>query len=317
VAAVPAGDLVVNLTASFSVDPSGIAFATIPSTISTDGGAAGFIWSSTFSGAVSTAYPVPGDAIPGQVESDADNIYFSTSGFSSDAGLYSVPHAGGTATPLFVRSGDILSGLSVDAFTLDANNVYVTVTDTSPTTPTGSIYSILKGTTTPISIYTAPMGLTIDNVFVDGSTLWWTEGDIIDQRDTTIQSATLGGTLTPTLFATIHQPLVVDQMVEAMATVAFVYFNITLAGDGGFALANGIYTVTQGGTPTAADTSGIFPIAIGPGGAVYYPSFSGIRKLVLGGGAATTVVPNVGALGVAVDSSGTLYYATSNCIDKL
>jgi hypothetical protein len=261
-------------------------------------------------------YTVPGDEIPGQVASDADNIYFSTSGFSSAAGLYSVPHGGGTATPLVLRSGDLLSGKSVDAFALDANNVYVTLTDTSTTPSTGSIYSMPKGTATLTNLYTAPTGLTIDNLFVDGSTLWWTEGDAIDQHDTTIQSATLGGALTPTTFATVQQPLIVEQIVEAMGTVAFVYFSVGISGDGGYSLMNGIYTVTQGGTPALADSAGIFPMAIGPSGAVYYPSFAGIRKLPLAGGAATTVVPMVGGLGVAVDSSGTLYYATSNCIDK-
>jgi hypothetical protein len=309
-----------NLTGTFTADPSGLAFATIPSSVSAAASSAGSIWSSTFSGTVSMLYAMPSDVLPGQVASDAQNVYFSVGGFGSDAGLYSVARGGGSATPLVMRSGGLLSGLDVDAFTLDANNVYVTLTDTSTTPPTGSIYSMPKGSTSPTKIYTAPGGLTIDDVFVDGSTLWWTEGDVLDMQPTTIRSAPIATSLSSTVFATIQPPLLVDQMVEAGGMVAFVYFTISLSSDGGAGLAHGVYTVTEGGTPVLADSGGILPIAIGPAGDVYYPSFPGISKITIGSGgpsAPTTAVPRVGALGVAVDSSGTLYYATTNCIDKL
>jgi len=293
---------------SFTLAPNGIAFVTIDN--SADATSPGAVWWSPFSGPASMLYALPSDVLPGAAAADAQNVYFSTGGFGSDAGLFSVPIGGGTVTPI-VQDAGLFAGQGVEVFTLDANNIYVGTRDTSTIPLTSSIFSIPKGSTTGSLIYTAPAGLTIDNLFVDGSTLWWDEEDVIDDQPTTIQSAPIAATLSPTAFATVQQPLAITQFVESGGTVAFSNFTL---GSG-----SGVYTLAQGGTPTLVDSLGLFPITLGLNGDVYYTAWGGIQKFTLGSGATPlpTAVTSNQAEGLAVDPSGTLYYANSNCIDKL
>jgi hypothetical protein len=314
VATLPAGYLVDNLGAAFSADTYGVAFGALPPT--TDGESPWIVGDSTYAGALKILYALPGGSLLNQLTSDADNVYFSFGGFDTTPapGLYAVPHgaAGATPTPIFVPT----DGRDIDAFTQDADNLYVTVTDVDAP---GAIYSVSKATKAATLLYTAPGQLTIDNLFVDGSTVYWTEGELFGKVDTIIQSSPLAATLTPTTFATVAQPLSVSSLIEAGGTVAFGYFALVGNSDAGFTFVNGIYTIVQGGKPVLADSSGLFPLIMGPGADAYYMSYAGISKITLnqsGASSPTRVVPGETGLGLAVAPTGTLYYATATCIDK-
>jgi hypothetical protein len=84
VATLPANNLLFNLAPGLTVDSTGIAFVTL-SNAETDGGATGFVWSSTFSGSVSLLFTLPGSAFPGPIASDGNSVYIATTGFGSSA----------------------------------------------------------------------------------------------------------------------------------------------------------------------------------------------------------------------------------------
>jgi len=314
VAKLPPDNIVNSITQSFSVDSQGIVFGTLPSG-SAAANATAIIGAATFGGIVTTLASIPG--FPGSLISDANHVYFSFVG--TQGGIYSLPRTGSGASPapVFLETNNT----RVYTFTQDANNIYASVTDRTNTPGTGSIVTIAKATNATTTVYSAPSQQTVTTLFVDGSTLWWSEtaSDVLTTGPTIIRSAQTGATLAPALFATIAPPVAIMQMVEFNDNVAFVYFNENPTSSGGLALSQGTYTVSRGGTPTLVDSTGAFPIAIGPGGVVYYDSFAGISKFTLG--LASTPIPTtvakVGTYGLAVDSAGTLYYATMNCIDKL
>src|SRR5215472_2437327 len=107
VATLPANNLVDNVSVAFSVDSTGIAFGTLAYPLPPDGGSPGLVGSSSLSGSVST-FPLPSEAMPGHVESDADNVYFMYGGFDPTPapGLYSLPHdMTGAPRPILAPSG--------------------------------------------------------------------------------------------------------------------------------------------------------------------------------------------------------------------
>jgi hypothetical protein len=315
VAAIPANNAVFNLLPNFSVDATGIAFATLTNPMPADG-SPGIIGSSGFSGPVTTLYELPKGAFPGQLPSDDKDVYFSFSGFQvvPSSGLYSVPHTGTTSTPtpVFVPPNN----QGIYTFTTDANTIYVSSQDSSDHSV---IYAIPKNNVgAPAAIYTTPQ--VISYLFSDGSSLWWTEeAQIYPQSATDIRTAPIAATLAPTTFATVQPPLILNDLFAANGIVAFPYFSGVNLGDGGIGVAFGLYTITRNGTPTLVDPGGFIPVFMGPGDALYYPSLGGLTTVTLGASGASApkvLVSNAGVLGVGVGPGGTVYYATPTCIDK-
>jgi hypothetical protein len=87
---------------------------------------------------------------------------------------------------------------------------------------------------------------------------------------------------------------------------------------GSASAANGLYTVTPGGTPQLADPQGTTPMLV-DGGRVYYVSHGELQRRDLASGAVATLA--VDADGTTVTNlaayGGDLYVATQHCVVKL
>jgi hypothetical protein len=243
---------------------------------------------------------------------DGKTIYYLAYISPNDA-LYSVPLGGGTATQVLVAPGsEIFHGL-----TSDADNIYIITVDSVASAPSSyGILKVAKSTQTSTSIYTAAAGQSIDNLYVDGTTLYWSETAIqTDQGAVTVRSASLGGgaALTAADLGTLPAPAGAAQLVatSGVAVVANVTASGTL-GDGGITIGTGDYAFTPGGNgqPKLVSSVGSVPIAVSPG-ILYYNDTPGLSKATVdanGIASPTTIAAQIFPAQMAADSNGALYY---------
>jgi hypothetical protein len=260
-------------------------------------------------GVVSTAVDLSSGIFTDAVLDDKTLYYLAY--VSPNDALYSVPLGGGTPTQVLVSQGtEVFHRLASDA-----DNIYI-VTVTSGTPLNYGIIKVAKSTQARTSIYTPAAGMQIDNPYVDGTTLYWSETDSqVDQGAVTVRSASLagGGALTAADAGTLPGPAGAAELVatDGVAVVA----NVTASGsigDGGITIGTGIYAFTAGGSgqPNLVSSASTIPIAASPG-VLYYNDRSGIVKATVGANGVaspTTIAAGVSAAQMAADSNGSLYY---------
>jgi hypothetical protein len=277
-------------------------------------------------GTVSTVTP-SSDQILTYAALDAQSLYFdagtAAASGTSDA-LYSVPIAGGTPTTLLTAP----SGDTFRTFAISADTIYISDISGNgdPSTWVTSLYAVSKSSPQLGSpVYSAAAGQTIDNVYLDGTTLYWSETDrSADQGAATVRSATVqgvGGALTASTVGTLPSPASIYSL-AATSGVAIVVNFVTSSGpaDGGttvtlydasITISSGIYALVPGASqPQPVTTSPAIAVATTPG-VVYYGDELGIEKATVdasGVSAPTTVAPGTYVTQMASDGVDSVYY---------
>jgi len=286
------------------------------------------IITSTPGGSVATAYTAASGDILTYAALDDRSLYYDADKVGTGDALYSVPIGGGTPVQvLTAASGDVFQTFAIGTDTIYLEAVSGTGT---PSTWISSIHAVSKASPQlGAPIYTAAAGQSVDNLRLDGTTLYWSETErAADEGPVTVRSATVAGaagTLSPSSLGTLPGPAVAAELVATEGTAVMANLatssgsatadgGINVAvGDGSVTIELGIYAFSAGSAPALVFSGGSVPLAAADG-QLYYNTYSGIVKAPVtaaGVGAASTVVPHVTALQMASDSMGSVYYVTA------
>jgi hypothetical protein len=300
------------------VDAAGVVVVTTAPP--TDGIGQDSIQAAPFGGALAKLYAGPTYFVDYGLTADAQSAYFygvaydppNNNNPSHPTGILVVPRAGGATA---VVDQDTPSGPLFQT----GSALYTDASDPRYYVP--SLMTVAKAGGTPSYFYAPPNQNVIMGLAFEGTSFTWIEGPEttpdFSAAPMIIRTMALGAG-TPDQVASFTMDLNASQVAAIGASNGVVAFVEGTSEYGSASAANGLYTVTAGGTPQLVDPQGKTPMLV-DGGRVYYVSHGELQRRDLASGAVATLA--VGADGTTVTNlaayGGDLYVATQQCVVKL